>query len=79
MYFLSKAPNWLLMQTNGDAASLLSAARLAGVGPDAAWNPSSLDSGWGGAGSPSVFTYQTTPADQPQNNPPPQPFPPLPP
>ena len=35
------------MQTNGDVASLFSVVRLPGVGPEAAWNLSSLDPAWG--------------------------------
>lgn len=47
IYLLSKVPGSPLMQTNGDVASLFSVVRLPGVGPEAAWNLSSLDPGWG--------------------------------
>lgn len=47
IYLLSKVPGSPLMQTNGDVASLFSVVRLPGVGPEAAWNLSSLDPAWG--------------------------------
>lgn len=46
IYLLSKVPGSPLMQTNWDAASLFSVVRVPCVGPDAAWNLSSLDPRW---------------------------------
>lgn len=57
IYLLSKVPGSPLMQTNGDTASLFSVVRFSGVGPDAAWNLSSLDPGCGG-GVPFYFNKQ---------------------